>query len=312
VNKNIRNCFLISCNIRLENTILNSKIRIKSLTEQTFVYGFNNKFNSVFPVKFINFNIFSILNFISGKNSSISRILYYFHNPLILVNSSFFVFENINLLKTLFYKINSSTILFDIKSFSNSLGTDLLNIKTLNSNDLMKTNIISFCVNLEDNIFLRKKIINSINTIWLNSYKSELAFKTNIIIPIESNFEQKGSFINLEGRTQQSLKIFKNASAININDIIHSIFENKKISLLDKNKFLEPKVETIRNSFLFDSLKFFFIKKIPSNYFFKSSCFYNYSFKSLNEDFYLSNNFTKNSNTMSQCSRHLRKNSTNF
>jgi NADH dehydrogenase/NADH:ubiquinone oxidoreductase subunit G len=176
----------------------------------------------------------------------------------------------------------------------------------------MKTNIISFCVNLEDNIFLRKKIINSINTIWLNSYKSELAFKTNIIIPIESDFEQKGSFINLEGRTQQSLKIFKNASAVNINDIIHSIFENKKISLLDKHKFLEPKFETIRNSYLFDSLKFFFIKKIPSNYFFKNSSFYNYSFKSLNEDFYLSNNFTKNSNTMSQCSRHLRKNSTNF
>ena len=312
INKNIRNCFLISCNIRLENTILNSKIRIKSLTEQTFVYGFNNKFNSVFPVKFINFNIFSILNFISGKNYSISHILYYFHNPLILVNSNFFAFENINLLKTLFYKINSSSILFDIKSFSNSLGTDLLNIKTLNSNDLMKANTISFCVNLEDSISLRKKIINSINTVWLNSYKSELAFKANVIIPIQADFEQKGSFINLEGRTQQSLKIFTNASAININDIIDSIFKKKKISLFDEHKFLEPKFETIRNSFLFDSLKFFFIKKMPFNYFLKNSSFYNYSFKSLNEDFYLSNNFTKNSKTMSQCSRHLRKNSTNF
>ena len=40
--------------------------------------------------------------------------------------------------------------------------------------------------------------------------------------------------------------------------------------------------------------------------------FFNYSFKSLNEDFYMNNNFTRNSITMSQCSRHLRKNSSNF
>jgi len=314
LNKSIRNCFLISCNIRLENTILNSKIRIKSLTEQTFVYGFNNKFKSVFPVKFINFNIFSILNFISGKNSSLSSILYYFHNPLILLNSNYFVFENINLIKNLFLKVNSSSILLDIKSFSNSVGIDLLNIKPLNTTDFIKSKSINFCIGLEDSAFLRKNLLknSNINNIWLNSYKSELAFKSNIIIPIESDFEKKGTFINLEGRSQKSLRIIKNVYTKTLNDLLESFLKRNSNTLFDKNRFINPEFENVENSFLFDSLQTTFIKKIKLNSFYKNSFFYNYSFKSFNEDFYVTNNFTKNSNTMSQCSRHLRKNSTNF
>ena len=314
INKNIRTCFLISCNIRLENTILNSKIRIKSLTEQLFVYGFNNKFKSVFPVKFINFNIFSVLNFILGKNSSLSSILYYFNNPLILLNSSLFIFENINLIKFLFLKINSSSILLDIKSFSNSAGTDLLNIKTLNTKDFMKVKSIQFCISLEDTMFLRKNLLknNNQNTIWLNSYKSELAFKSSIIIPIESDFEKEGSFINLEGRSQKSLKIIKNVSAKTINNVLNSFFKSHENFLSNKYRFISSEFENIKNSFLFDSLEVNFLKKIRLNFFYNNSFFYNYSFKSVNEDFYITNNFTKNSNTMSQCSRHLRKNSTNF
>lgn len=312
--KSIRNCFLISCNIRLENTILNSKIRIKNLTEQTFVYGFNNKFKSVFPVKFINFNIFSVLNFILGKNSLLCHTLYYFHNPLILLNSNLFVFENINLVKSLFLKINNSSIILDIKSFSNSIGTDLLNIKTLNTNDFTKSKSINFCISLEDSISLRKKILKNFNqnNIWLNSHKSELAFKSNIIIPIESDFEKQGSFINLEGRSQKAFKIIKNASTKSINDVLEYFLKMDPKSLSNKSRFINPEFENIKNSFLFNSLKVNFIKSIELKFFHKNSSFYNYSFKSFNEDFYIMNNFTKNSNTMSQCSRHLRKNSTNF
>lgn len=312
--KSIRNCFLVSCNIRLENTILNSKIRIKSLTEQTFVYGFNNKFKSVFPIKFINFNIFSILNFISGKNFSLSYILYYFHNPLILLNSNFFVFENMNLIKTLFLKINSSSILFDIKSFSNSMGTDLLNIKTLNTNDFMISKSINFCISLEDSIFLRKNILKNSNqnNIWLNSYKSELAFKSSVIIPTKSDFEKKGSFINLEGRSQKSLKIIENFYTKDIDAILESLLKTYQNKYFNKNRFINPELENAKNSFLFESLQPNFIKRIKLNFFQKNSFFYNYSFKSFNEDFYIMNNFTKNSSTMSQCSRYLRKNSTNF
>jgi NADH-quinone oxidoreductase chain G len=311
--KSIRNCFLISCNIRLENTILNSKIRIKSLTEQTFVYGFNNKFKSVFPIKFINFNILSVLNFISGKKSLLSSLLYCFHNPLILLNSSFFIFENVALLKNLFFKINSSSILFDIKLFSNSLGTDLLNFKKLNTKDFMKSNIISFCVGLEDNILLRKNIVKKSNqkVVWLNSYKSELAFKSNLIIPIESDFEKKGGFINLEGRSQKSLKVIKNIRIQAIDALLESIFKSHKKNVFTKQpRFINSEFENVKTGCLFDSLRILFLKKLDwkGNY----SFFYNYSFKSFNEDFYLVNNFTKNSSTMSQCSRYLRKNSTNF
>lgn len=163
-------------------------------------------------------------------------------------------------------------------------------------------------------MFLRKNLLknNNQNTIWLNSYKSELAFKSSIIIPIESDFEKEGSFINLEGRSQKSLKIIKNVSTKTINTILNSFFKSHEKFLSNEYRFISSEFENIKNSFLFDSLQVNFLKKIRSNFFYNNSFFYNYSFKSINEDFYITNNFTKNSNTMSQCSRHLRKNSTNF
>ena len=143
-----------------------------------------------------------------------------------MLNSSFFIFENVNLIKFLFLKINSSSILLDIKSFSNSVGTDLLNIKTLNTKDFMKSKLIQFCISLEDSMFLRKNLSKNKNTIWLNSYKSELAFKSNIIIPIESDFEKEGCFINLEGRSQKSLKVIKNVHAKTLHNILNSFFKS--------------------------------------------------------------------------------------
>ena len=313
LSKSIRNCFLISCNIRLENTILNSKIRIKSLTERMFVCGFNNKFNSVFPVKFVNLNVFSILNFISGKTSLFSNLLISFSNPLVLVNSNYFTIKNVNAIKTLFQKINNSSILIDIKSFSNSVGVDFINIKTLNSNDLNKKNLNIFCINLNDDIILRKKLYNNLkNIIWLNFCKSELAFQSNIVIPIESDFEKQGSFINLEGRTQSIAKVINNGNKKNLNFLLSYLFQNNNSGLFQNNKYLKPLFEIADNSSLFDSLNLFFLKKINSKYFMGNLTFFNYSFKSLNEDFYMNNNFTRNSITMSQCSRHLRKNSSNF
>ena len=312
LNNKIRNCFLISCNIRLENTILNSKIRVKTLTERMFVYGFANRFDSIFRIKFVNLNTSAILNFMLGKNFFLSKNLISLFNPLVLINSSYSNFDNISKIKNIFLKINNSTIFFDVKFFSNSTSTDLLNIKTFNTNDFNKSSLINFCVNLTDNIILRKNLSYNQNIIWLNSHKSELAFQSNIIIPINSDFEKEGSFINLEGRPQKSFKILKN-NFLNLDNIIISIFSKKEIELLTKFKFLNPTFESIKNLNLFDSIKINFLKKIKQKYFLKNSFVYNYLSKTNNtEDFYRTNNFTKNSITMSQCSRHLRKNSTNF
>jgi NADH-quinone oxidoreductase subunit G len=312
LNNKIRNCFLISCNIRLENTILNSKIRIKTLTERMFVYGFANRFDSIFKIKFVNLNTSAILNFMLGKNFFLSKNLISLVNPLILINSSYSNFDSINRIKNIFFKINNSTIFFDVKFFSNSTSTDLLNIKTFNTNDFNKSSLINFCINLTDNIILRKNLSYKKNVIWLNSHKSELAFQSNIIIPINSDFEREGTYINLEGRPQKSFKIVKNNS-LNLDSIIISIFSKKEIKLLTNFKFLNPTFESIKNLNLFDSLKINFLKKIKQKYFLKNTFFHNYLSKTNNtEDFYRTNNFTKNSTTMSQCSRHLRKNSTNF
>lgn len=310
LNKSVRNCFLISSNIRVENTILNSKIRIKSLTQRLFVYAFSNKFNPLFSTKFINLNIFYVLDFISGKNKELSQILISSTNPLILLNSSYNVFKNTDMITNILKKINNSSIVIDIKVFSNSVGTDLINVKNFTTQDLNKIKLNVFCINLSDNIFLRKNISDN-NIIWINSHKSELAFQSNIIIPSEADFEKQGTFINLEGRSQEALKIINHGKK-SLNFIIKNIFKIKDSTFTKSVKYLTPTFENSQDLSLFESLNLFFSKKVNSKFFSRNSIFYNYSFKSLNEDFYLTNNFTKNSSTMSQCSRHSRKNSNNF
>jgi NADH dehydrogenase/NADH:ubiquinone oxidoreductase subunit G len=121
------------------------------------------------------------------------------------------------------------------------------------STELINHNIYNYPLSLIKNNIVIKN--NNQNTIWLNSYKSELAFKSSIIIPIESDFEKEGSFINLEGRSQKSLKIIKNVSTKTINNILNSFFKSHEKFLSNEYRFISSEFENIKNSFLFDSLQ---------------------------------------------------------
>jgi len=190
---------------------------------------------------------------------------------------------------------------------------DLLNIKFFNKNNFNKSNLIPFCIDLTDTIFLRKSLFDSDckNIIWLNPYKSELAFQSTIVVPTNCNLEKKGTFINLEGRPQQA-STFVNKPVNSINNLINSIFTEKK-NLFYEFKFLNFIHENVINSNLFNFSTPLFFLKFNYNYCKTIFFYYNYSFKTNDvEDFYRTNNSSKNSSIMAECSRQIRINTNNF
>jgi NADH dehydrogenase/NADH:ubiquinone oxidoreductase subunit G len=190
----------------------------------------------------------------------------------------------------------------------------LLGIKSLSKNDLNSTTTL-IGIQLDDVVNFRKKI-SSLNKklILINSHGSSLTNKTNIAVPCLTAFEEEGIYLNLENRAQKALKVF---SKVNDSRSIKSIFSTlikifkQEIRL---SNFLNYVYETIEKSSLFNNTDKKFSLKLVNNSNFKTSIydFSVYPTKTSNEDFYRSNNFTKNSIIMNKCSQELRGLNDNF
>ena len=301
-------CLLISSNIRIESAIINSKLRLKYLNEDFSIFSSGLKYNSNFPINFINLSSKNLINILEGKNSLISSFLLKFKSPLILIGQSIFKrgfsFSNISMFIKEFLP---SAIVFNISLFSNSEGLNLLNIKSISKKDFENHDVI-MGVNLDESAL----ILNNLNLknkklIWLNTHGSLTASKSDLILPLFSEYEEEKLLLNLEQRPQKSFKIINGIGNARSFIKLLNYYMTKEIS----SPYLNFLIETVSNP-----LKFNKIKKFSLNFF--NSFGRNKEFISLFpikasfEDFYRSNKFTKKSLIMSKCSQELRKNSNNF
>ena len=101
-------------------------------------------------------------------------------------------------------QILPSAILLDIKKSANSDGINFLGIKTI-SKACVENSDVCIAINLEDTISLRK-LLKNVKLIWLNSFGSKIATKADLLIPTLSSFESENIYINLEQRSQKTLK----------------------------------------------------------------------------------------------------------
>ncbi len=154
--------------------------------------------------------------------------------------------------------------------------------------------------------------------VWFNSHGSKIAGEAQIVIPIASCFESEGTYINLEGRPQKTLKTFnKELSHISILNFFKRIDNNilgknfKKDSLFQKSKKFDFFNEMTQSPIKFNILKGNF--NLKGNFFTKlPDLLTYYPLKSSLEDSYISNKFTKNSSIMAECSQAFRKSYNNF
>ena len=313
--KQSKACFIISSNIRTENSIINAKLRKKYLDQPSSFFCFGQNFKSTFPLEFVNLNIEGILKFFEGKDKYLSKQLIKASSPVFVISENLskrFAGKNelIKMIKT----IAPTSIIYNINKYSNLEGNLFLGIKPLSKNDINSTTTL-VGVQLDDVINFRKKISNANKKlILINSHGSSLTNKSNIAIPCLTAFEEEGIYLNVENRAQKALKNFSKVNdARSIKNIVSTIVRIFKKQINSSN-FLNFIHETIENSSLFNNTLKFFSLKVISNSTVNTSIydFSSHPIKSSNEDFYRSNNFTKNSIIMNKCSQELRNLNDNF
>lgn len=309
------NCFLISSNIRLESSIINTKIRNKYLDLNFKIFSSGLKSKSNFPTEFFNLNLSKTLEIFEGKNSFLSKILISFQNPILLFGNSFRKrFLNFVTLFTTLKKVVPTAIILDLKSSCNSSGIEMLGIKNVSARDFLNSDAM-FAINLNDVVHLRKNLYSYKKPIfWFNTHGSELAKKkSTFIIPTATAFEEEGIFHNLENRPQKSLKTLSLiGDTRSVKDIVKT-FNVQEIEQKREASF-DYVLEIIQVSKLFTSLK----NKILNHKNAKVSIKENksiislYPLKSTIENFYVTNKFTRYSPLMVDCSKETIKKATNF
>ncbi len=316
IKKNSRFGFLISSNVRMESAILNTKIRRKVISQIFDVLSVGQHFDTSFPTKFVNLNLSKIFEIFEGK-SNVSKLILMNESPLFFIGDSFSkrLFGNFSII-SLIKKVAPSSIVVDIKKSSNSTGINFLGFKNINKN-CIKNSDICIAINLDDTIVLRKLFEGtSSKLVWLSSFGSKMATKADILIPTLTPFESENTFINLEERSQKTLKSLPGiGDSRDVKKILVSLYPEIKKSQVSLNstcyEFFD---EIINNPKVFKNLsnKFSTENLFESKYVDQKNLVSKYPLKSSLEDFYRSNVFTKNSLTMAQCSQENRKGFNNF
>ena len=301
-------CFLFSSNLRLESAIINTKIRTKYLDQNIDIFSCGSNFKSSFPLEFVNLNFSNLLKIIEGKMLNLSKLFVTAKSPLVIIGDNLSKrFSRINTLISFIKKIMPTAIVLNLKESCNSSGVELLNLKGLSKNDLLKSDVI-FAVNLDDNILVRTilKQANNEKTLWLNTHGSQIGAEANYILPTTTSFESEGIFFNLESKPQKCLKTLAGVGEMRSTNVIFNSIKNE----YDSSKFLDYIHELIEKTKYFSNIK---------NILLKGSLFNSGQISGVSlypgkimEDFYSKGKFTKNSAVMLQCSQETRKASVNF
>lgn len=302
----------LSSNPKIENAVLNSKIRFKAKNETINIYSFgvNHEYN--YTVNFISFNFSNLTTNLEGKLKTYNTTFYNSTNPLILIGSSFLnrinnidIFKNI--INTIFPKNCSISLSYNL----NENALHLLNIKPLNSNLKNETGIFS---QLDETTSLKKFITfkKTNNNVWHNSHGSSLSLQSNMIIPSPTIYENNQILLNLEDRPQKTEKIFyNNKEAKNLRNILRStlkvqnykgnfnVFNHEMTNNYEKYDYLTTTNKKLIKEFNNLTIKLTtIVKRYPS--FVK------------NKNFYCSDTFTKNSEILTNCFNEVSKNYKNI
>lgn len=202
--------------------------------------------------------------------------------------------------------------MLNISGFSNTIGTEYLNFSFLTSKIKGETEVF-ILLNLEDNIYLRKVILEIKETkefLWFNTHMSLIAPKKALFISSFPTFlEIENFYINFDNIIQKTQNIFKSKQTLKFFDNFF-FKELSKIpsftSLTSKESFFifyKESLNTVKKNLNFS---FNFSLNLISKKIF--SFHSNYPLKSVLEDFFLKDTFTKNSKNLLLRSQEIRKN----
>jgi len=310
-NNNFKLCFLLSVDLKIESTLLNVKVRNRWQHNNLKIISFGRKTNNSLNYLYVNLAFKSIFQLLEGKNLN-TFLLLKNYSPLVIMGDSFKNRCNFKTFQHTFLKYCPSGIFLNISGDLNTIGLEYLNFSELNQKIIDSTDIF-IMLNLEDNIFIRE-FINKLTVkkefLWFNTHMSIIPTNKALFVGSFPTFlESENFYINFDNIVQKTQNIFKTQHTFKVFDI----FYFNKISKINSFNFLTTKEsfffffkeKFIKNTNTVNSLLFFSLKLWTKNFFSFNS---NYPLKSVLEDFFLKDNFTKNSKNLLLRSQEIRKN----
>ena len=297
--KYIKNLFLFGINIRLENPILNIKIRQLTLHSNLKIFNFNFISNLTYAVTNFGNNIYSFLNFLEGKSYLCSKVLNSSLNYMLIGYNLFYRYDS-NFYQKLIQIFNSF-----FKNFIGSFfwqGANSYSSAELGSNQnilekhINRSSKILYLLDMDD-IFFKKDnydyIIYQGHHGNLNLYYSDLVFAG--VTP----YEKSGIFMNLFGIQQKSNLIIKPTKKVK-NDwkiikalgdfcVVPLFYESHKDILRKINKIIPNNLNNL-NTLNFRNSHY-------QSYYLENSSILNYM-----GNYYLTDIISRSSLVMSLCS----------
>jgi NADH-quinone oxidoreductase subunit G len=305
--------FVFSVNMKIENALINMKIRKKVLNENFQTLFMGSSFVSDFSFEYVNFNNKSLLDLLESKSRVLST-KFIASCPQIYIGNTIcnLGFTLLNLIH-FFKSLLPNSIIIQIRSKCSTETLEFFNIRSVNKSSFLKAHCCVF-IDLEDSYFLRKVLSSKKDKIWFNSHESELLIYNDFTVPTLSHLEAEKIYLNLEQRPQKSAKIFKAFPLLkNLSFVLNFLIKENVVAFSKKIISQSFIFELIENPFLFEKITHILNLSIFSKYStLEQKRLSNYPVKNLIEDFYLTNIFCKNSKTMSKCSHWHRSDYRNF
>ena len=317
-------CLLIGTNPRYEGSLLNVHLRKRFLEGDFKIASIGVPLNLTYPVEHLGLGNKTLIQIIEGNHFFCSQ-LKKAKNPLIIFGSIILKRKDslnlLNLLKNLNKRIlyRKYTTLGLLNNESNQVGGLELGFSFISKKMIKNANIL-YLVGVDS--YTSKNLIKLCNKdcfiIYQNSHGNLLANSSDVILPSNLFTEKVGTYINTEGRAQISSKILSSMDLSRddskiFNALGHLLKNSSSEDLINKISLLIPSTNSInkvQNSLITNCINFSpdtYISILDPLFLILPT-----KFNSIVEDFYLTSTLTRSSYTMEQCSKSLRKESSNF
>ncbi|KAK8802171.1 hypothetical protein WA158_002655 [Blastocystis sp. Blastoise] len=326
-------CILIGTNPKLEASVLNIRLRKLYTDSNTPIITIGSKINLTYPSYNLGFTLNSLIKFTEGR-SDLCKVLQTKKRPSLIIGSNIFINKAIyntviylnNILKLSLKNMDTNWNYFNILHDNiSSVGKYDISLTTKYKKNIEDLNCL-FLLNVDndfDNIIRNKNLTNTF-VIYQGHHYNKYINMSDLVLPNKTFVEKDGTYTNTEGRTLFARHCGVN-SLINTREdwsllnILGSILF-KKVNNNMKNYIVNSKHDLINTSDIFNAslwrnnpnfkndnnVSESVFTKFINNAFINNKV-NNYTFSPLIYNFYLTNNISRASRTMAECSKSLIK-----
>lgn len=295
-------CLLLGVNPRLEGAIINLRLRKRYLAGNFSIACFGSAVDITCPIYNFGSTFITLLKFLEGRHT-FSKHFSKAKKPLIIIGKSFF-----NILNEKQVKVITEILIKNTKLINNNWsGVNFLNKQASDSGkyelgikksrkSFFKMQLV-YCIG-ESNY---KTLSKDTFIIYQGHQGNSTASSSNLILPSSSFAEKQATYVNVEGRYQKTkAALFAPGNAKEDWQIIFAFIE--KLFKLEKKAILELKQQFCITNITSKNLTF-----VKQTYIICSKLIVRNTFLPATkiENFYRSDNISKLSMTMANCTKTL-------